>query len=289
MKPTFQLIALLAIAFVIFVGYSKVPDYVADAVHLKQIGQIADIVADVEGDDSIAANADTIQAEPVDTAKQRLLLFGDSMSQLLALRLSDYANQNGHHLTCVTWNGSGTRQWAQTDSLNFYMRQVHPTHVFVCLGSNELYSADMKNIRRRAEMIVAKIGNVPFTWIGPPNWMEDKGINDMLQSELGKRHYFMTRGMTLDRQEDGRHPTRHGGVVWMDSIVAWMNSGKAAHAFRLDKPVKRNARYRQIFLGEKPKKDKPTEKADSVHATTPTDHVTAEPAIDVKKEETTTE
>lgn len=251
MKQTFQLISIFVLTLVIFVGYSKAPDYVADAIHLKRIGQNVD--AGQSGEESKAAEADdAAPAEPVDTARQRLLLFGDSMTQLLALRLSDYANQNGHSLTCVTWNGSGTRQWASTDTLDHYMRTVRPTHVFICLGSNELYTADMKNCRRRVEQIMAKIGKVPSTWIGPPNWTEDKGINDMLQNCLGKRHFFMTKGMTLERQQDGRHPTRRGGVVWMDRIVEWINSGKAAHPFRLDKPARRCAKYRQIIIQMNP-------------------------------------
>ena len=250
MKPTLQLIAIFALALVIFVGYAEVPYDVAQALHLKQIGLGSDVEALMGGDaQSDSTQSDNGQAEPVDTASQRILLFGDSMSQLIALRLSDYANRNGHTLTCVTWNGSGTRQWAETDTLRRYMAMVRPTHVFVCLGSNELYTADMKGCRRRAELILEKIGNVPTTWVGPPNWCEDKGINDLLQTVMGKRRFFMSKGLTLPRQKDGRHPTYQGGVVWTDRLVDWMNSGQAAHPFRLEKPERRCARYRQIFIG----------------------------------------
>lgn len=249
MKQTFQLIAIFVLTLVIFVSYSKAPDYIADAVHLKQIGQTDD--ADDAGE-AVDPAADETITEPVDTARQRILIFGDSMSQLLALRFSDYANQNGHSLTCVTWNGSGTRQWADSDTLTRYMRSVRPTHVFVCLGSNELYTADMKNLRKRAEAILAKIGNVPTTWVGPPNWTEDKGINTMLQKLMGHRRYFMTKGMKLDRQKDGRHPTRAAAVVWVDKIVEWFNGGKAAHPFRLDKPLKRSTKYRQVVIPMNP-------------------------------------
>lgn len=245
MKPTLQLIALFVVALLVFVGYSMAPDYVADALHLKQIGQTSmaeDMAA--TGDDE---PNDTVN-EPVDTTRQRILIFGDSMSQLLAMRLSDYTNANGHSLTCVTWNGSGTRQWAASDTLCHYMRTVHPTHVFVCLGSNELYTGDMKGCRKRVEQILAKIGNVPTTWVGPPNWMEDKGINDMLQSLLGRHRFFMTKGMQLERQADGRHPTYAAAALWMDRIVEWMNSGKAAHRFVMRKPQKRSTNYRQIVI-----------------------------------------
>ena len=52
--------------------------------------------------------ADSMIKEPVDTAAQRVLIFGDSMSEYLGLRLADYANKNGHKLTCITWVSSGT-------------------------------------------------------------------------------------------------------------------------------------------------------------------------------------
>lgn len=251
MKQTLQLIAIFVLTLVIFVSYSKAPDYIADAIHLKQIGSANSLA---EAEEETAAEEEEAQKEPVDTTRQRILLIGDSMSQLIALRLSDYANQNGHSLTCVTWNGSSTRQWASSDTLRSYMRSVKPTHVFICLGSNELYTADMKNCSKRAEQIIAQVGNVPFTWIGPPNWMEDKGINDMLQKLVGKRHFFMTKGMTLARQKDGRHPTRAAAVVWVDKIVNWMLSGKAAHPFRLDKPLKRSTKYRQVIIPMVPSK-----------------------------------
>ena len=264
------------LALGIFVGYSKVPDYVADAVHLKRIGQESLGVADAEDEPDAAAG--TAEAEPLDTARQRILLFGDSMSQLIALRLSDYANQNGHSLTCVTWNGSGTQKWASTDTLDHYMRSVKPTQVFVCLGSNELYTSDLKNCRRRAEQILAKIGSVPTIWIGPPNWTGDYGINTTLQQLLGKRRFFMTKGMKLKRQPDGRHPTISGGVIWTDSIVSWINHGKAVHPFRLDKPLKRCAKYRQIFIGQNGARRADRAAADSLR------HVEAAPVVEAPDE-----
>ena len=242
-----------------------VPDTVADALHLKQIGQSSIAVAEEKPDEITAeVEEDNAKEEAVDTTKQRLLIFGDSMTQLLALRLSDYANKNGHTLTCVTWNGSGTRQWSVTDTLVRYMRSVNPTHVFICLGSNELYSADLKNIRRRAEAIIQKIGNVPYTWVGPPNWAEDKGINTVFKQVAGKHHFFLSKGLELPRQKDGRHPTYQGGVIWTDHLVAWLKSGKAAHPFLLEKPEKRNAHYRQLFVGNQ--QNASTHHADSLPA-----------------------
>lgn len=78
---------------------------------------------------------DSMIKKPVDTAAQRVLIFGDSMSEYLGLRLDGYANKNGHKLTCITWVSSGPRNWAATDTLQHYIQRIKPTHVFVCLGS----------------------------------------------------------------------------------------------------------------------------------------------------------
>ena len=183
MKPTFQLISIFVLALLLFVGYSKAPDYVADALHLKQIGQdITTADTDTMHVEDVAS--DTI-TEPVDTARQRILIFGDSMSQLLALRLCDYTGANGHSLTCVTWNGSGTYQWAASDTLRFYMQRVRPTHVFVCLGSNELYTADMKGCRKRAERGGLPPANPPRSLRGP---MRTSAMGSM---DLGRRRSSM--------------------------------------------------------------------------------------------------
>lgn len=249
MNNTLKFAALLAVALGVVIGYAFVPESMALALGLKQVDVSAVCSGGTGGADLAAGDAEAAcEAEPEDTTSQRILLFGDSMSQPLALRLSDYANANGHSLTCVTWNSSGTKLWAESDTLSVYMRRVQPTHVFVCLGSNELYTRDMKTLERHVRQILAKIGSVPTIWIGPPNWCEDQGLNDLLLRVMGKRAYFPSRQLTFDRQEDGRHPTNASSAMWMDKIVEWMNGGHSIHPIRLVAPTKRDRHYRQITL-----------------------------------------
>ncbi len=246
MKETWKLTALLAIAVGALLLYALVPSDVAEDLPLKQV-DLTSVTGDEEAEDSIAEPDSTIK-EPVDTARQRVLLFGDSMSEDLALRLADYTNKNGHGLTCVTWVSSSTRNWSETDTLDHYIQTVQPTHVFVCLGSNELYTADMKACERRIRTILGKIGGIPTTWIGPPNWCEDKGYNKLLLQVMGSGRYFPSYKLTFDRLADGRHPTRASSTMWMDKIVEWMNSGQASHPFRLEMPDKRNRHYKQVTI-----------------------------------------
>lgn len=256
MNDTFKLAAIFLLSLAIFALYSLVPEEVAEYMHIRQIslgsgdtfraaGEPADSVAAAE------AGQETLAVVPTDTTRQVILLFGDSMSQPLALRLSDYAARNGHSLTCVTWNGSGTKTWAESDTLDYYIRQLRPTQIFVCLGSNELYTKDMKGCRTKVTRIMQRMGNVPFVWIGPPNWCEDNGINDLIEQIVGKRRFFRTKGMEFERQQDGRHPTYSASVVWMDSIVGWINAGHSLHPIRLEKPEKRCVRYSQLFISNK--------------------------------------
>lgn len=266
MNNTLKFAALLAVALGVVLSYAFVPESVALALGLKQVN-VAAVCHNADGDEAdfaaVDADADA-SAEPVDTTSQRILLFGDSMSQPLALRLSDYANANGHSLTCVTWNSSGTKTWAESDTLAVYMRRVEPTHVFVCLGSNEIYMRDMKTIERHVRQILAKIGSVPTIWIGPPNWCEDYGLNELLLRVMGKRAFFPSHKLSFDRQEDGRHPTIASSAKWMDKIVVWMNAGHSVHPIRLKAPAKRDRHYRQITLLAPGQKVHPLEHADSL-------------------------
>lgn len=266
MKETWKLTALLAVAVAVLLLYALVPEDVAEDLPLKQV-DLTCLTGEDEAADSIAETDSTIK-EPVDTARQRVLLFGDSMSEDLALRLADYANKNGHALTCVTWVSSSTRNWSETDTLVHYIQTVHPTHVFVCLGSNELYTADMKACEKRIRTILGKIGGIPTTWIGPPNWCEDKGYNKLLLQVMGAGRYFPSYKLTFDRLADGRHPTRASSTMWMDKIVEWMNSGQACHPFRLEMPDKRDRHYKQVTIlppgtKAKDKKDNDTVPNDS--------------------------
>lgn len=131
MKETWKMIALLAIAIGGLLVYAFIPEQVAENIPLKQIGMDA-LTGKSEAELAEEEKADSMIKEPVDTAAQRVLIFGDSMSEYLGLRLAGYANKNGHKLTCITWVSSGPRNWAATDTLQHYIK---PTHVFVCLGS----------------------------------------------------------------------------------------------------------------------------------------------------------
>ena len=175
------------------------------------------------------------QENPVDTAPQAFLIFGDSMTQNLALRLAAYARQNGHTIHTVHWDSSGTRIWSQCDTLDNLIARYHPSFIFVSLGSNELYIRHLDKYREYVRTILAKIDTIPYVWIGPPNWKPDEGIGDMLREETAPGCYFSSAGIELPRKRDQIHPTRDGAAIWFDSIARWIP--KSAHPIRLLTPA----------------------------------------------------
>ena len=247
MKQTWELILLLVLSFGCVFVYAFVPDKIAERLLLKQIN-LESLLDNGKETNPHESKVDSIKEEPVDTTSQRVLMFGDSMTSSLAMRMSDYTNKNGHSLTCVTWISSNTHSWAESDTLQYYIQKVKPTHIFVCLGSNELYTTDMKGSERRIRSILSKIGNIPFVWIGPPNWCKDNGYNKLLEKVMGSRYYYPSYKLSFERQKDGRHPTIASSYAWMDKIVEWINAGHSVHPFRLDKPDKRNRHYKQITI-----------------------------------------
>lgn len=177
---------------------------------------------------------DTPILAETDTMPQSILLIGDSMTLNLAYRLAKYARQNGHDFHAVNWDSSNTRIWSASDTLTHFIREFDATFVFISLGSNELYVKNVESRRPDVEKILAMVGERPYVWIGPPNWKEDFGINDMIASACRPGAFFRSAGMEFERKKDHVHPTREASALWIDSIMRWLP--KSAHPIRAEVP-----------------------------------------------------
>ncbi len=193
--------------------------------------------------------ADSIKAarQHPDTTHQRVLFFGDSMLEGLTRRLVDYTEANGHELHTVVWYSSSSKLWAETDTLQFFMRKVDPTYIIVCLCGNELFVNDLDQRDKYIKTILGKIGDIPYVWVSPPNWKEDTGINDVIIRNVGKDRYFDSRYLKLERGKDHAHPTFSAAAIWADTIAAWLRSPQTAHPIKLDTPVEK-AKHPDVTL-----------------------------------------
>ncbi len=246
-KMKFKYLALwllLAVALAVVMAASFFEgDISVGGYKLKKSGFAETLMGKKGGDalaDSLAAFPETDEMtaskeQTVDSVPQSLFIFGDSMTFNLALRLAAYAKQNGHTIHAVNWDSSNTKIWAEHDTLRYYINKYHPTQIFISLGSNELYLKNPESRVPYVKKILAVIDTIPFVWIGPPNWKEDFGINDMLEKMCGKRRFFRTDGMKLDRKKDHIHPTRDASALWIDSVMRWLP--QSAHPFVAETPA----------------------------------------------------
>lgn len=189
---------------------------------------------------------------PVDTTAQTILFIGDSMLEGLGPRLAAYCDVSGDTLIEVIWYSSSTLYWAQSGRLTELINKFHPTYVMVCLGANELYVPDIRNARKPfVKKILAEIGNLPYLWIGPPNWDTDTGINDLLADNLDEGCFYVSAKDKFERSRDGAHPTRASAALWMDRVIKWMD-GNAAYPLRFNHPGDTVGRASRIVVYQPP-------------------------------------
>lgn len=234
---------LLAVAFIAIATFAFVEDITIGNYTLKK-APIADLLTQelLEADSIINSQLEydlitegESQVNETDSMPQSLFIFGDSMTLNLALRLAQYAKQNGHEIHSVNWDSSNTIIWSKNDTLKYFLDKYRPTQVFICLGSNELYVNKPETRLPYIKKILEQIDTIPYVWIGPPNWKEDGGINDLLARTCKKGSFFQSKGMEFKRRKDGIHPTQESSADWMDSIMRWIP--KSAHPFLCDLPA----------------------------------------------------
>ena len=198
--------------------------------------------------DNAAHTADEDKTQAVDSSAQTVLLIGDSMIEGLARRFANYAKANNHKLYTIVWYGSTTKSWAETNTLDYFIKLRKPTYIVVCLGSNELFVNDLDLRRTYVAAIRKKIGTIPYVWIGAPDWKGDTGINDMIEREVGNGRYFDSRQLVIKRGSDNIHPTFSAAALWADSVAQWMSSGKTLHPLELKRLQGDNAKCNFTLL-----------------------------------------
>lgn len=184
----------------------------------------------------------------LDTTSQSILIIGDSMLEGINPRLAAYAKENGHKLNSVIWYSSTTEYWGNSDTLRVYLKKFKPTFIFISLGANELFVRDIAQHRDKfVKSLLKQIGNIPYLWIGPPNWKKDTGINRMIASNVPEGYFFLSDGMKFNRQKDGAHPTHESAALWVDSIARWMPL-HGSHPIKMKTPAIKKSRPESVTV-----------------------------------------
>lgn len=192
----------------------------------------------------IAIANDTLPPAKVekDTTSKSILFIGDSMLEGLGPRMGAYAKKNGHKLNNVLWYSSTTETWGSCDTLRYFIRKFKPDFIMISLGANELFVKNIITKRQKyVNKILSQIKDIPYVWIGPPNWKDDTGINNLVASSTKHGTFFLSNGMQFDRSKDGAHPTRSSAALWMDSVARWIDT-KSAHPIKVEVPSENTSR-----------------------------------------------
>ena len=193
----------------------------------------------------------TVKAEEVrtlDTTSKMILMIGDSMLESFGPRLANYAYENGHDLVYVIWYSSGTINWGGCNRITEYIKEYNPDFIVICLGGNELFIRDIKAKRQQyVDNILSQVGNIPYVWVGPPNWKDDTGINEMLQSSCKKGTFYLSKNDKFERSKDGAHPTRASGAKWCDRVCKWIME-ESAYPILLNEPAPNAGKKRKVLV-----------------------------------------
>lgn len=208
--------------------------------------------------DSLISRQDSISQQSVelDTCGKRILFFGDSMIEGLAMRFADYADENGHKLYSVCWYGSSTLGWASNlDTLQSFLNWSQADYVVVSLGGNELRVKDLEARSQNIRKIQDALQDRPTVWIAPPSWIKNPTITEVIRETVGEKRYFDSTRLKFNRGSDNMHPTFGSASRWMDSIAVWLSSPQTAHPIRMNPPQQKYPRKwhkKLLFPKQKP-------------------------------------
>ncbi len=233
MKSQIKVLLILVIVFSALFIYAQSPYGMTFA---KQLLKKIDIDLSEPEKEEVNMLAEVEETLEPDTTAQHFLFVGDSMVEPLAYRFYDYCRENGDTMYAVTWYGSTTTVWSG-ETMDYYIDKVKPTFIIYCMGSNELTSKNIKAINANLARMQAKANGVPCIFIGPPNTTPDTGLNDEIAKVFGKRAFFDSRNIEMERRSDKLHPTNAGARIWMDEICTWLNSQECVHPVVLNVPL----------------------------------------------------
>lgn len=153
--------------------------------------------------------------------KERVLLIGDSQNEKLRLPFFNICQTNGSKLIAtVIWYGSTTTSWANSDTLEYFIKTFRPTTVLFAIGLNEVFVINIEERKEDMRKIIALFERykVKYCWLGPAAWTQDKGIVEGMRQVAG-RHFYDASKLKITRDKDGHHPSKEGGKIWADSVA----------------------------------------------------------------------
>jgi hypothetical protein len=181
------------------------------------------VKSSIHKDKGTKESTSTLFAASGDSSK-RILFIGDSQLENLRFWVRKSLMDNNYQLAgSVIWYGSSTKQWASTDTLEYFYKKFKPDFILIALGLNELFVNDLEKRASYSKIIKYKLAQlgVPYYFIGPAAWVKDKGSINVMQGVFGEL-FYPSHLLKLDRAADGRHPSKSGAKSWFKEVAQKM-------------------------------------------------------------------
>ena len=179
--------------------------------------------------------------------RKRILLVGDSEAEGLMYPLNDYCQNSGHELLkAVVWYSASDMTYAANDTLKNEIAKVKPDYIIMVIGLNQIFQQSFESTIKAVATIKKTFGNIPYTWVGPANWVDDKGINDVYETQNDPGTFFLSKNVVMGRGKDGRHPDLNGYYIWMEALSKWLKTD-AKWKLNMNKPPKRGSKRTFLF------------------------------------------
>ncbi|MCQ2975413.1 MAG: SGNH/GDSL hydrolase family protein [Bacteroidales bacterium] len=241
MKPIWKIFTIISIVTLILAYYSIfAPTLSFGNTAIKKSGISTFILGDTTPVYAVEMYCSEYKPKDgIDSSQQKILLIGDSMLEQFRWRLRDYCAENGHKMQSVIWYSSQSEWYGTTDTLKYFINKFQPTYVILILGANELFVRDIITKRTPCvKHILEQIDTLPYIWVGPPNWKEDTGINEMIISNVGSRRYYPSKNLKYKRYPDGAHPKPESAFMWCDSVAKFIME-KSKYPILMNPPTKK--------------------------------------------------
>jgi len=166
---------------------------------------------------------------------KRILLAGDSEAGSIVYEIQKYAVLNGHNLCrAIIWNSASDRTYANSDTLKNNIQRFKPEYIIFVIGLNQVFQRNFDDSKNAINKIIGEFKEIPYTWVGPVNWVKDYGINQCYEDNIDSGAFFLSGNLILERAEDGRHPSTTGSKKWVDSICYFLTK-KAKYRIKMEK------------------------------------------------------
>ncbi len=194
--------------------------------------------------------------------KKRILLVGDSEAEGLMYPLNDYCQNSGHEIVkAVVWYSATDMTYAANDTLKNAIATVKPDYIIMVIGLNQIFQQSFESTIKAVAKIKKTFGNIPYTWVGPANWVNDKGINNVYETQNDPGTFFLSKNIVMGRGKDGRHPDLNGYYIWMEALSKWLKT-EAKWKLTMNKPPKRGSKrtFSLKIMNASPQKKKELQK-----------------------------